>query len=88
MYIYKCKLDGQNTFLLEYLKDLNVFVEIETYGYVVRNDGFSRKRWKLLQDALYLFFIAKNQLYSQCHFCYMQVFLILIMFVPSSLPVQ
>ncbi len=30
MYIYKRKLDGRKPFLLEYLKDLNVFVEIET----------------------------------------------------------
>ena len=41
-------------FLLEYLKDLNACVEIETYGSVIRNDkGYSRERWKLLQDALY-----------------------------------
>ncbi len=33
------------TLLLEYLKDLNAFVEIETYGSVVRNDkGYSRER--------------------------------------------
>ncbi len=54
MYIYQCKWDGRKPFLLEYLKHLNAFVEMETYGSVVRNDkGYSRERWKLLQDALY-----------------------------------
>ncbi len=38
MHIYKCKLDGRKSFLLEYLKDLNAYIEIETYGSVIRND--------------------------------------------------
>ncbi len=53
MYIYKSKLDERKPFSLEYLKDLNAFVEMETCGSVVRNDkGYSSERWKLLQDAL------------------------------------
>ena len=68
----------RKTFLLEYLKDLNAFVKNETYGSVVRNDkGYSRERWKLLQDLLYwtkpLLLII--HCIPQCHICYMHVFL-------------
>ncbi len=76
MYIYKSKLDGRKLVLLEYLKDWNAFVEIEKYGSVVRNDkGYSRERWKLLQDALcQKILFANNSLHSLKSF-YVQIFL-------------
>ncbi len=56
MYIYKCKLDGRTPFLLDYLKDLNACVEIETYGLVIINDkGYLRERWSYYKTHCIIF---------------------------------
>ena len=58
------------------LQRFKCIVEIETYGSVVRNDkGYSRERWKLLQDALcQKILFANNSLHSLKSF-YVQIFL-------------